>query len=139
MIAFNTSIKLMVIVFIMFSGSMAIAATSTIEGTVQGLGCVKYAKVCPVSHNDPRSVDEKLFVVHLGGKDYRTVANLDRATMSNYLGRKVRVRGVIDDQDNTITARSLAVQESGAYKVVWSAHEKLYQHGQFFLDIGGGR
>ena len=95
------------------------AFANTVEGTVQGLNCVLYAKVCPVDDADPHVSAENVFVV-LSSKDkYFFVPNIDRTVMSRLLAKKVRVTGDLKMKHNAIIASKLEVESNGTYKLRW--------------------
>ena len=95
------------------------ASAGTVEGTVQGLNCVLYGKVCPVDYADPHVSAENVFVVLSSKDNYFFVPNIDRAVMSRLLAQKVRITGDLKTKYNAIIASQLEVESNGKYKIRW--------------------
>ncbi len=116
----NKTIKIVFAVFLTVFVGGGYAVAGTVEGTVQGLGCILHGKLCPTDRNDPRAAAENVFAIYSGKDDYKVVSNISRSTLSYYLGRKVKVTGDINSRYNAIEADSFQVMFDGKYKTVWT-------------------
>ena len=74
---------LVVLILCAISLMPALAMADAVVGTIQGFHCVTQGKVCPVGKEDPLAAVEKTFVLHVQGKDFYFVPNIDRAVLSD--------------------------------------------------------
>jgi hypothetical protein len=105
----------------MWGAAQASAGMGTVEGTVEGLNCVVYGKICPVDNADPHVAAENIFVVlSPDHKKYYFVPNVDRSILSRLLGKEVRVTGEQKMDHNAVIASKIETESGGMYKVAWS-------------------
>jgi hypothetical protein len=105
----------------MWGASQAFAGMGTVEGTVEGLNCVVYGKICPLDKADPHVATENIFVVLSSDhKKYYFVPNVERSILARMLGKKVRVSGVEKMDYNAVMASKIEVESDGKYEVKWS-------------------
>ena len=105
----NALMVLTTVLALGFAGVAAMAADTTVEGTVSGYTCVVLGKACPVDREDPVIAAEKVFVVVKADGTYYLVPNIDRAILARHLTEKVRVNGELDEKYKSIQAKSLEV------------------------------
>lgn len=96
------------------------AFAGQVEGTIQGFNCVTNGKVCPIGKEDPVVATERIFVLHMSDGTYYFVPNLDRAIMSRYIAKPVRITGTIEPNSRSVQADSLEVKAGDAWRVTWS-------------------
>jgi hypothetical protein len=119
--------------FVVFLAIAAIptlaGAADAVEGSVQGFRCVTEGKVCPVGKEDPLAAVERVFVLHVSGKDYYFVPNVDRAVLARHINRPVKIKGSVDKEDKIIMAKEIYAKENGKWEEVWSKamEDKMYQ------------
>lgn len=105
----------------MWGAAQAFAGMGTVEGTVEGLNCVVYGKICPIDNADPHVAAENIFVVlSPDHKDYYFIPNVQRSILSRLLGKKVRVTGEKKMDHDAVVASKIEVESGGKYMVKWS-------------------
>ena len=97
-----------------------LAAAGTVEGSIQGFTCVTMGKVCPVGKEDPLIAHEKTFGVYTHDNEFYFVPNLDRAVLSRYINKRVKVTGDINKQYKSVNAQNLQVFKDGQWETPWS-------------------
>jgi hypothetical protein len=97
-----------------------VAIAGTVEGSIQGLTCVTMGKVCPVGMEDPLIAHEQTFGVYTFDNEFYFVSNMDRAVLSRYINKRVRVTGEINKQYKTVNAENLQVFKDGKWETPWS-------------------
>jgi hypothetical protein len=105
----------------------ALALASAVEGTIQGFHCVTQGKTCPVGREDPLSGVENTFVLYVQGKDFCFVPNIDRAVLSRYINKMVKIKGDIhtfNKESRSIKAKDLYAKEDGKWRHVWSKNKE---------------
>jgi hypothetical protein len=123
---------------VMWGGAQAFADMGTVEGTVEGLNCVVYGKICPMDNADPHVAAENIFVVlSQDHKSYYFVPNIQRAILARMLGEKVRVTGEKIMDHNTVMASKIEVETGGKYKVKWS--QKMENEQRIPAYFGRGK
>jgi hypothetical protein len=109
------------VVFLAIASMPALAgAAGAIEGTVQGFRCVTEGKVCPVGKEDPLAAVERVFVLHVTGKEYYFIPNVDRAVLARHINRPIKIEGSVDKEDKSIMAKEIYAKENGKWEEVWS-------------------
>jgi hypothetical protein len=108
------------VALVAFAGCPAMAASTQMEGTVQGFTCVTQGKTCPVGKEDPIIAAERLFVVLATDGSYYFVPNLDRAVMARHIRQKVRVTGAYNQQYKALTATAFEVWRDGNWETTWT-------------------
>ena len=120
----------------------ALAMADAVEGTIQGFHCVTQGKVCPVGKEDPLAAVEKTFVLHVQGKDFYFVPNIDRAVLSRYINKMVKIEGVVhrfSKESKSIRAKDLYARENGNWRHVWSKNkeDEIYNEIMEGTPLGG--
>ena len=105
---------------LLLAGSPATAASTQMEGTVQGFTCVTQGKTCPVGKEDPIVAAERLFVVLMTDGSYVFVPNLDRAVMARHIRQQVRITGTYNPQYKAVTATVFEVLRDGKWETTWT-------------------
>jgi hypothetical protein len=105
---------------LVFAIAPAMATSGTVEGTIQGYTCVSTGKVCPVGKEDPLIAHEKSFGVYTFENEFYFVPNMDRAILSRYINKRVRVVGEINPKYRSVQAKHLEVYENGKWGTPWS-------------------
>jgi hypothetical protein len=105
---------------LVFTITPAVASDGTVEGTIQGYTCVSTGKVCPVGKEDPLIAHEKTFGVYTFENEFYFVPNMDRAILSRYINKRVRVVGDINTKYKSVQAKHLEVYEDGKWGTPWS-------------------
>jgi len=100
------------------------AAETTMEGTIQGLMCVTFGKICPVEKEDPLAASENVFVLLTEGKDYYFIPNLDRIILARHINEKVRIKGEVNSKFKSINAMSLEYFKDGKWKTGWDKQKE---------------
>lgn len=109
----------LITLLILLSSVYAFGASGTIEGTVEGYNCVVQGKTCPVGMEDPLVATENTFVVLTSENKYYFVPNVDRAVMARHVAEMVRIKGDINQQNNSIKAQSIETFKNGQWKAAW--------------------
>jgi hypothetical protein len=105
------------VTFILLPG---LAVAGMVEGSIQGLTCVTIGKVCPVGMEDPLIAHEQTFGVYTYDNEFYFVSNMDRAILSRYINKRVRVTGDINKQYKTVNAENLQVFKDEKWETPWS-------------------
>jgi hypothetical protein len=115
----------------------ALAMAGAVEGTIQGFHCVTQGKVCPVGKEDPLAAVEKTFVLHVRDKDFYFVPNIDRAVLSRYINKMIKIEGVIhtfSKESKSVKANDMYAKENGKWRHVWSKNKE----DEIYYEIMGG-
>ena len=120
----------------------ALAMADAVEGTIQGFHCVTQGKVCPVGKEDPLAAVEKTFVVHVQGELFYFVPNIDRAVLSRYINKMVKIEGVVhtfSKESKSIKAKDMYAKENGNWRHVWSKNkeDEIYNEIMEGTPLGG--
>jgi hypothetical protein len=115
------TISVMFVLALALAPLTAMAAETTIEGSVQGFTCVTQGKVCPAGKEDPMAGIERVFVVLTSGNDYYFVPNVDRAILARHLNERIRVIGEMNPKYKSITATKIEVMKKGMWERVWGS------------------
>ena len=105
----------------------ALAMAAAVQGSIQGFHCVTQGKTCPVGKEDPLAAVENTFVLHVQGKDFYFVPNIDRAVLSRYINKMVKIEGQIhalSKESKSIKAKDMYAMENGKWRHVWSKNKE---------------
>ena len=117
---YNQFIKQFMANACVFFAMSGLVMAGTVEGTVQGYTCVTTGKVCPVGKEDPLIAHEKTFGVYTFDNEFYFVPNMDRAILSRYINKRVRIVGDINAKYKSVQAQHLEVYENGKWGTPWS-------------------
>jgi hypothetical protein len=120
----------------------ALAMAGAVEGTIQGFHCVTQGKVCPVGKEDPLAAVEKTFVLHVQGDDFYFVPNIDRAVLSRYINKMIKIEGNVhtfSKESKSIKANDMYKKENGKWVHVWSKNkeDEIYNEIMEGTPLGG--
>ena len=104
---------------LMISGGIT-AKAATLEGIVQGYGCMVIEKLCAVDRMDPRLAAEKNFVIVDKNGTYYFISNVDSSLLSENILNQVRITGDVNSKYHTVTADKLELYSNGSWHEAWS-------------------
>ena len=112
-------------------GGMGAGSQSWV-GTIQGFSYVNGSKYYPVDASDPLALTEKMFVFveGTGNNGFFLLENLNRSTLSAYIGKEVRLTGAIKQiRDRKIIAvDGVELRQGKQWRSEWSRTERNFRN-----------
>jgi len=96
----------------------ALAARSTVEGTIAGANCIAAKGVCPMKAGDAHLALERDFVLSVADGKYFFLPNISRSMKTSYINKPVRITGDLNGQ--SLLVATIEVKEDGSYREVWN-------------------
>lgn len=127
---------LVALLFALMLTSGSVTQAASIEGIVQGYGCMVIQKLCAVDQNDPRAAAEKNFVIVDKDGTYYYITNIDSSLFSGKILNQARVTGIVDSKYNTVAADKLEFFSRGKWHEAWSM-EKEKERRETFSSTAG--
>ena len=101
------------------------------EGSIQGLMCVNYGKICPENAADPLIKAESTFVLLTKEWTWFLLPNVGRKTLARHINQSVQVEGEKHPRYNAISVRSFKVEKKGEWKNAWSPELEWRSRGRY--------
>ncbi|MFH0727425.1 MAG: hypothetical protein V2B19_13935 [Pseudomonadota bacterium] len=106
--------------FTLMATGGTIVQAGTLEGIVQGYGCVTVEKLCAVDRMDPRLTAERNFVVIAKDGTPYFITNVDSAILAENILNQIRITGDVNGKYKTVEADKVELFNNGRWNEVWS-------------------